>query len=263
VFIWFCRRLFLLAFKPGHSMSSLEAKGRGIMNILITGANRGIGLEFVRQYAAAGEAVHAGCRNPGEAKDLQALAARYAGVKIHALDVTDQASVDGLAFALKDIPVNLLINNAGVYGGTLGETPQDLEGMDYGMWADVFAINTMAPLRVIQAVLPNLKAAGRGAKIVTISSRMGAMSDARPGSYAYRSSKAAVNKIMQLVAMDLAQYGIIACPFHPGWVRTDMGGTGADISVEESVSGLRATIAGLTQKDSGRFWQWNGQTLDW
>jgi NAD(P)-dependent dehydrogenase (short-subunit alcohol dehydrogenase family) len=225
--------------------------------ILITGANRGIGLEFVRQYAADGDTVHACCRDPGAAADLRAVEGH---VNVHALDVADQVSVDRLAATLKDIPIDLLINNAGVYGG---HDDQDLGRMNYDGWADVLAINTMAPLRMIQAFLPGLKKAGRGSKIVTISSRMGAMSDRRPGSYAYRSSKAAVNKIMQLVAADVASDGIIACPFHPGWVRTDMGGSDADISVEESVSGLRQTIAGLTQKDSGHFFQWNGSTLDW
>ncbi len=230
------------------------------MTILITGANRGIGLEFVKQYAADGEAVHAACRDPGKAEALKAV---KGNVKVHALDVTDQASVDALAKELAGEAIHLLINNAGIYGGTLGAgAPQGLDTMDYALWAEVMAINTMAPLRMIQAFLPNLKKAGRGARIVTISSRMGSMADLRPGSYAYRASKAAVNKVMQLVAMDLANDGIIACPFHPGWVRTDMGGSGADISVEESVTGLRRTIAGLTQKDSGRFWQWNGQTLE-
>jgi NAD(P)-dependent dehydrogenase (short-subunit alcohol dehydrogenase family) len=227
------------------------------MHILITGANRGIGLEFVRQYAAAGETVHACCRDPGKAAELKAVAG---DVHVHALDVTDQASVDRLAAELKDAALHLLINNAGVYGGRDG---QSLETMNFDAWAEVLAINTIAPLRVIKAFLPHLRKAGRGAKVMTISSQMGSFSRPAPGSIAYRSSKAAVNKVMQLVALDLGKDSIIACPLHPGWVRTDMGGQGADIDVEQSVAGLRQTINRLTHKDSGRFFQWDGKALEW
>ena len=230
------------------------------MNILITGSNRGIGLEFVRQYAEAGETIHACCRKPEKADKLKQLAQVSDRIKIHILDVTHQDSVDQIAHVLKDTPIDLLINNAGISGN---QERQNINDMDYDSWAKTLAINSMAPLRMIQAFQPHLKKSGSGAKIITISSLVGALNHKMGGDYAYRSSKAAINKIMQLIAIDFEKDGIIACPVHPGWVRTDMGGYNADISVEESVTGLRQVINKLTIQDSGRFWQYDGKELDW
>ncbi len=227
--------------------------------ILITGANRGIGLEFVRQYAADGAIIHACIRDPHKADVLNELAAQFKNVTVHKLEVTDAQQVAALATALKDAAIDVLINNAGIYGGD----HQSFLDIDYDAWEETLAINTMAPLRMIQAFYPHLKKAARPAKIITISSMMGSLARNAAGNYIYRSSKTAVNKIMQLVALDVAKDGIIACPVHPGWVRTDMGGAGADIDVSESVSGLRKLIAGLKQEDSGKFWQWNGQPHEW
>ena len=225
--------------------------------VLITGANRGIGLELVRQYAAEGASVHACCRNPEDAVDLKAI---RGPVQIHALDVTDEASARRLAETLSGEAIDILINNAGVYGS---REHQSLGDMDFDGWAEVFAVNTLAPLRVIQAFLPHIRRAGPCAKIITISSQMGSLSRMAAGSYAYRSSKAAVNKVMQLVSIDLKDEKIIVCPMHPGWVRTDMGGHDAEIDVMESAAGLRRTIAKLTPTDSGKFFQWDGTPLEW
>ncbi len=226
------------------------------MKILVTGANRGIGLEFVRQYVGDGAMVHACCRDPNKAATLKSI---KGNVQIHALDVTDPISIDHLAKVLKDTSIDILINNAGIYGD---KSRQSFKDTDYNEWMQVFAVNTLAPLRVIQAFHPHLKAAGQ-AKIITISSQMGALSRMAAGSYAYRSSKTALNKVMQLASIDLRNEGIIVCPVHPGWVRTDMGGDGADIDVQESVAGLKRLIAGLTLEHTGRFFQWDGKEVDW
>jgi NAD(P)-dependent dehydrogenase (short-subunit alcohol dehydrogenase family) len=226
--------------------------------VLITGANRGIGLEFARQYAEDGDTVIAYCRDPENAAALNALAAQHDGVTVLALEATDQESIEAAAQAVS-APVDILIHNAGIYGGKA----QDLAAMDYAAFEETLAVNSVAPLRVIRAFLPHVRKAGRGSRIAAISSRMGSIAGASPNSYAYRASKAAVNMVMRLVALDVAQDGIIACPFHPGWVRTDMGGANADLDVKDSVDGMRKVIAGLTQEKSGRFWQYDGQELDW
>jgi len=226
--------------------------------ILVTGANRGIGLEFTRQYAIAGADVIACCRNPGEAKDLSTLAKEFDTVEVHALDVTSDESVAALKTALGDRPIDHLINNAGVMGGKR----QGLQDIDFDAWADCLNANTFGPFRMIAAFADNV-AASDEKKIMTVSSFMGSIGRKGKGAYIYRSSKAAVNMVATLAATELADKGIMSIPVHPGWVRTDMGGTGADISVQESASGLREVIAGLTPEKSGRFWNYNGTEMDW
>ena len=154
--------------------------------------------------------------------------------------------------------MDLLVNNAGVIGP---QTPDALS-MDYEGFAHTLAVNTIAPLRVAHAVLPALRRWG-GAKIVTVSSQMGMMAYAKSDRIAYRASKAAVNKVMQGLATDLMDDGIAVMVVHPGWVRTDMGGPEADISVDESVQGLMAVIDGLSLETSGTFRAWNGRTVPW
>ncbi len=227
--------------------------------VLITGANRGIGLELVRQYADAGDTVLACCRTPTEAKDLQALAAEHdARVSIHQLDVTDPESVNALREDIGDQPIDILINNAGVIGGD----QQSAFDMDYDNWQDALAVNTIGPFRVVEALIDAVRKSANP-KIITVSSQMGALSRKSKGSYAYRSSKAAVNKVMHVLAEDLRDEEIIVCPVHPGWVQTQMGGPNAEITPEESASGLRKWIAGLTLADSGQFFKWNGERHEW
>ncbi len=233
-------------------------------NILITGTNRGIGLELVRQYAADGSSnrIFACCRNPGNADALNEIAksASDGPVSVYQLDVTDDQSAEALARELGDTPIDILINNAGIMGGER----QSADDMDYGAWAETLAVNTMAPLRVSMAFLPHLKrSAASPPKIITISSQMGSLNRKIKGMYAYRSSKAAVNKVMQVLSLELADDGISVNPVHPGWVRTDMGGPGADISPQESAEGLRALIAKLTLDDSGKFFLWDGNEHAW
>jgi NAD(P)-dependent dehydrogenase (short-subunit alcohol dehydrogenase family) len=228
--------------------------------IAITGANRGIGLELARQAAVRGDRVVATCRNPDTATDLQQLAAGHAAVGIHALTVDDAASVARFAQALRGTSVDVLINNAGIMGPAAAQ--QSLDHMDYDGWAECHAVNTMAPLRLLQALRPNLEAA-KPAKAVTITSQMGAIAVDMRFSLAYCASKAAVNKVMRLVAPELATAGVIVSLVHPGWVRTDMGGSDADIAPEESASGIWKVIDRLGPNDAGSFWSWTGEPHPW
>ena len=222
--------------------------------ILITGANRGIGLELARQYVDDGDRVLACCRNPQEASDLKAID----GIRVFQLDVTDGASTETLKAELGDTPIDILINNAGI-----NLEPQSLEEMDFDKWEETFRVNSIGPFRVVQALIDNVKA-GKDKKIVTISSKVGSIGEAgRIGNIAYSSSKSAVNMVTKIIANRLRDDGIIAVPMHPEWVRTDMGGPSARISAEESAAGLRKVIAGLTLKTSGRFFQYDGEELPW
>ena len=208
--------------------------------VLITGANRGIGLALARRLLTDGYRVLATCRTPSAAAELAGLAGT-GDLEVLPLDVADAAAVDGFAGVLAGRPLDVLVNNAGVMGGPR----QSADDMDYAAWAEAFAVNTMAPLRLAQALKRNLLQAARP-RVVTLSSQMGALSRHSPGAIAYRSTKAAVNKAMQTLALDWRAEGIVVCPVHPGWVRTDMGGRSAPTSVEDSARGLRAVIEQLT-----------------
>jgi NAD(P)-dependent dehydrogenase (short-subunit alcohol dehydrogenase family) len=228
-------------------------------NVLITGANRGIGLELARGYAGAGDRVFAFCRSPGGAEALNALAAASAGrLTVHAMEVADGASIKAAAAALGGAPVDILINNAGVNGGA----SQSLESMDFDAWIEALKIMTIGPFRVVQAFLPNLEAAA-GAKVMTVTSQMGASTWSFGGSYAYTSAKAGVNRVTRTLALDLKARDIAVAMIHPGWVRTDMGGAGADIGAEESAEGIRKVIAGFGMADTGAFYKWNGEIHPW
>lgn len=228
--------------------------------VLVTGANRGLGLEFVRQYAGDGWRVYAACRAPMAAKELKELESRQPGrVRVLALDVTDAAGVKDAAAALHGQPVDLLLNNAGV-----GSPPgQKIGGFDYAAWARVLDANVLGPARMIEAFVENV-ANGRGRRVVTMTSLMGSIADnSSGGSYAYRSSKAAVNAAMKSFSIDLAPRGITCIVVHPGWVRTDMGGARGKLSPAESVKALRALFASLKLEDSGKFLNVDGRELPW
>ncbi len=226
---------------------------------LITGANRGIGLEFCRQYAADGWRVHAGCREPDGAGALADIAAAADGrVTIHRLDVTDGVEVAAVAAEI-DTGIDLLVNNAGVRG----PERQSATDMDFDGWAEAFATNAMAPLRVAQGFAP-LVIRSAAKRIVTISSRLGSMTANQSGGrIAYRSTKAAVNQVMRSLAFELAGRGVICVLFHPGWVRTDMGGPGGALGPAESVTAMRRRIDQLTPEDNGRFLNFDGTELPW
>ena len=226
-------------------------------NVLITGANRGIGLELAKRYAARGDTVLACCRNPSEADALGEISG---AIEVLEVQVSDGASVAALAETLGGRPVDILINNA----GTMGPAPerQSVQSMDFEGWAETFEVNTLAPVRVMQALMPNLKASS-DPKLVTITSQMGALSLDMPVAYAYCSSKAALNKFMKMAALELGKEGINVCVIHPGWVQTDMGGPNADITPEESAAGIVRTIDGLGADNNGSFWTWNGEVHGW
>jgi NAD(P)-dependent dehydrogenase (short-subunit alcohol dehydrogenase family) len=230
-----------------------------VSNVVITGANRGIGLALARLYAQRGDTVFACCRSPSEANELHALAKNHA-VTVLALDVGDDASVAALAEALAAVPVDTLINNAGVNGGPLDE--QTATRMDFAAWADAFNVNSIGPVRVLHALLPALTRSTRP-KVMSVTSQLGAISLDLAVAYGYSASKAALNKFMRLAAADLAREGIAVGLVHPGWVKTDMGGPGAQITPEESAAGIANVIDGLSLDNAGGFWKWNGKQHDW
>lgn len=229
-------------------------------SVLVTGANRGLGLEFVRQYASEGWQVFAATRAPDNARELQGLAAESGGrIRVLKTDVTDTASVRAAAAELNGQAIDLLLNNAGV-GGARNER---IGGLDYAAWARVLAVNTLGPMRVIEALLENV-ARSRLKMIVTITSGMGSIADnSSGGSYAYRSSKAAVNMVMKSLAIDLAPRGVTCVVLNPGWVRTDLGGPRGKLSPAESVKAMRSLIASLGPEDSGKFLNYNGEPYPW
>ena len=225
-------------------------------SVLITGANRGLGLEFTRQYAADGWRVFAACRDPAGARDLAAV---EGDVSAETLDVDDGPQVAALANKLSGQPIDVLINNAGIYG------PKDVtrDTVVYDAWGQVFRTNAMSPLAVSAAFAANVAQGGQK-KIITLSSIMGSIAENdSSGDFIYRSSKAAVNAVMKSLAGDLKSEGITVVVLHPGWVRTDMGGPDAAIEAPESVTGMRAVIAGLKESDSGRFLNYDGTKIPW
>ena len=228
-------------------------------NVLITGANRGIGLELTRAYAKGGDRVFACCRSPAKAEALNELAASSGGkVTVLGMDVGDGGSIAAAARQVGDTPIDVLINNAGVLGGN----PQTLETIDFDAWVDALKIMTIGPFRVVQTFLPNLKAAGNP-KVMTVTSQLAASTWPFGGTYAYSSAKAGVNKVMQILAKDLKGDNIAVSMIHPGWVKTDMGGAGADITPQESASGIKSVIDGLGVADTGKFYKWNGEIHAW
>ncbi|HYM30538.1 MAG TPA: SDR family oxidoreductase [Candidatus Cybelea sp.] len=227
--------------------------------VLVTGANRGIGFEFAKQYAGEGWRVLACCRNPAKAPALDKLAKESRGmVSVHGLDVTDGAAIRGLAQELKSEPIDLLINNAGVSGRDAG----DLGAFNVQAWLNTLAINTIAPAELTAAFADNVARSGRKI-VVTISSVLGSIAENNGGMYAYRSSKAAVNAVTKSLSNDLKGKGIIAVCLHPGWVQTDMGGPSAPVKPHESVTGLRKVIGGLKPADSGHFYSFEGRQIPW
>ena len=220
--------------------------------VLITGASRGIGLGLVRHYAAAGWQVLACCRGP-EAVDAPD------DVELIALDVADDARITGLTDGLAGRPIDLLINNAGIYG------PRDavVGNVKSADWLEVLRVNTIAPMMVTQALLPNIRA-GNGKIIAIVSSKVGSIADNSSGnSYIYRSSKTAVNQVSKSLSIDLRAEGITVVALHPGWVQTDMGGPNALISTETSIDGMTALLDRLTPDDSGKFFNYDGAEIPW
>jgi len=234
-----------------------------VATVLITGAGRGLGLEFARQYAADGWQVLALARTVSS--ELSEVMATGGGrIRHHALDVEDLDAIRALATELKGTAIDVLINNAGVMGSSgRGSGTSRFGATDYAAWSTAFRVNVQAPLAVSEAFVEHV-AASREKKIATLSSLMGSIAANRLGGfYAYRSSKAAVNAVVKSMALDLARRGIVCLAFHPGWARTDMGGPQADVPVEKSVTGMRRLIAEAGPAQSGHFLQYDGAELSW
>ena len=238
-------------------------------HVVITGASRGIGLELARQYALQGLTdghfcrVIATCRDPENAPKLQALAeeVRTKGddnLVIRELDVTNKDSVQAFKSSLGGRPIDILINNAGMYGPNAPMLPVDID-----KWHEVFHLNCVAPVYLSQQLFENLKESQLG-KIVTISSDMGSISNnTGGGAYLYRSSKSALNAAMYSLSLDLKEFGVSVMMLHPGHVKTDMGGPNAKVPVEESASGLRKVIDEVNLDSSGAFRNWKGEEMPW
>lgn len=220
--------------------------------VLITGAARGLGLDFVKQYAARGWRVHACAREPDALKGIAG------DVQAHRLEVTDYAAVAALARTLSGEAIDVLINNAGI----AGREATVLGSIDPVVWRQTFEVNTLAPLMIAEAFVEHV-ARSQGRKLIAISSRLGSIGLADSGRYAYRASKAALNMEWKGLSKDLAGKGVICVVLHPGWVQTDMGGTAATLTIEQSVPAMVKVIDGLKPADSGRFLNYDGAELPW
>jgi NAD(P)-dependent dehydrogenase (short-subunit alcohol dehydrogenase family) len=225
--------------------------------VLVTGANRGLGLELTKQYATDGWQVLACCRAPNKADALQALAKAHHNITVLTLDVADFTQIDALAEKLKAQAVDVLINNAGVY------PESSFESLNMEDWAFAFRVNSMAPFKMINAFKTHITNSALK-KAVTLSSKMGSIDDnSGGGSYIYRSSKTAVNMVMKSLSIDLKPLGISVVTLHPGWVQTDMGGPNGLINTQTSVNGLRIVINSLTIENSGKFIAYDGKEIAW
>jgi NAD(P)-dependent dehydrogenase (short-subunit alcohol dehydrogenase family) len=234
--------------------------------VLVTGANRGIGLELVKQYAADGWDVIATARDPEDSEDLVELSNKYEGkFEVYPLDVTDEDSIEELADDLEGRPIDLLLNNAGVYprkGTHIGE-------LDYESWADTFDTNLFGVMRLTEVLLENVAESERK-QIAAISSAMGSLHGVEGGSvpqsgtsYQYRTSKAALNMAMLILSKELAPRGISVVLIHPGWVKTDMGGAGAALTTRDSVAGIKRTLDSGRMEISGKLLSYDGSVQPW
>lgn len=228
-------------------------------SVLITGANRGIGLELVEQFLKEGWRVLACCRHPAKAKSLQRLGENGGKLSIHQLDLLSDDSIAALKSELRAEAVDLLINNAGVMGDA---ERQAFGKMDYAGWLRIFEVNTLAPMKLVEALLANLEA-GTQKHVITISSGLASIENTEGQYIAYSSSKAAVNMVMKSLSAILKPSGIRVNLLSPGWVRTDMGGTDAPLSAEQSATLLYDNIVALGAEDTGLFIGIEGNLIPW
>ena len=221
--------------------------------IMITGASRGLGLEFARQFYSEECRVIATCRNPKKANELNSIG----DIDVHSLDVTDDKSVSNLADKLRGENIDILINNAGVIGQRDG-----FGRLDYDIWAETMDTNVFGPMRVAEAFRDNVMNSEKK-QMIFITSRMGSITEAVPNAYVYRSSKAALNMAVKCLSVELEQQGLIAVLFHPGHVQTDMGGQAAPVTPQKSIEGMKNQIVALTHDDNGRFLSYDGHQIPW
>lgn len=230
--------------------------------LMLTGANRGLGLELTRQFADLQWQVLACCRRPDVATELQQIAAQQPQVTLYPLDVTDVDAIQRLSAELADVSIDILLNNAAIFGPR-GIEVGDVGAAEVAAWLDVFQTNSIAPWLVTQAFLPQVARSAR--KIVAImSSRAGSLTENTSGGMPiYRSSKTAVNQVVVSLAHALRPQGITVTALHPGWVHTEMGGVEAPLSPQKSAKGLVKVLQGLTVAQSGGFYDYRGEEIDW
>ncbi|EHU4841197.1 SDR family oxidoreductase [Vibrio parahaemolyticus] len=227
--------------------------------VFITGANRGLGLELVKQYAQRGWRVIACCRDINTAQALSLLAQTYPTIDIHTLDVSNESHILALTEKFAGIAIDVLIHNAGVSG----DECESLGNMGQKEWINVLNVNTIAPMLITQAFLNNILA-GEYKTIIGMTSILASIDDNRSGGrYSYRASKAALNQIIKSLACELSEVGVKTMAIHPGWVQTDMGGKDGKVTVEESVKGMLNVIDNLKLKHSGSFFVYDGTQLPW
>jgi len=243
----------LMALILGVTPMPVSAQVAVKKTVLITGANRGIGLEFVKQYEQAGYRVIGTARKPEKAAELKSL-----GARVEQLDVTDPESISALANLLKDVRIDILINNAGVRG----DRTATLDTLDFDRIEQTFAVNAFGPMRVTQALYKNMQRSDTK-KIIQISSVMGSIQNSGGGDYDYRASKTALNMLNKSLAAELASAGYISVVLHPGWVKTDLGGANARLTPSESVTGMIKVIEQLERKDNAHFYDYQGQEIPW
>ena len=228
-------------------------------NVLITGSNRGLGLGFVKKYLDKNVHVLCTTRDISGSKELLACNERYPNnMEIFELDLLKEEGVETLANLLNGIPIDILINNAGV-----GSSNQHFEAVSSKPWLEVLKVNLIAPLMITQALIENVKKSS-AKKIYFLSSQLGSIEDNTSGGmYIYRSSKTGLNQVVKSLSVDLKPQGITVVSLHPGWVKTDMGGPNAPVSINQSIKGMMQVIDKTDIRDSGRFLNYDGKELPW
>ena len=228
-------------------------------NVVITGANRGLGLGFVKNYLGKNVDVVSTTRDLKSSKELLALKEKFPNnLEIFELDLLKESAGDTLANFLGERPIDILINNAGV-----GSTNQHFEAVSPKPWLEVLKVNLIAPLMITQSIINNVKK-GSDKKIYFLSSQLGSIGDnASGGMYIYRSSKTGLNQVVKSLSVDLKPQGITVVSLHPGWVKTDMGGPDAPVSIDESIEGMMQVIDSTDIRDTGRFLNYDGKELPW
>lgn len=227
--------------------------------ILVTGANRGLGLEFVKQYSEANWLVFACCRNPAKAHELNSICSTKSNVKIYPLDVTNNVDINNLSVELEHESIDILLHNAAIWG------PRNISldnNIDEDEWLSVIKTNAIAPLNLTKAFIQQVARSNRKL-IAGISSEMGCVTDQRGGEYIYRSSKAAFNSILKNLASDLKKFNITVVALEPGWVKTEMGGLNAPLTPKESVENMCKLIDTFDLNDSGQLVFHDGKILAW
>ncbi|MFL2802452.1 MAG: SDR family oxidoreductase [Paracoccaceae bacterium] len=229
-------------------------------NILITGANRGLGLGFVKKFLEKNVKVFCTTRNLSKSDDLMIYKKKYPhSLEIFEVNLLDENSSNLLSNFLVDEPIDIFINNAGV----IGDSSQHFKAVSLKPWLEVLKVNLIAPLIITQSIIKNIEKSS-DKKIYFLSSKVGSIEDNRGGGmYIYRSSKTALNQVVKSLSVDLKPLGISVISLHPGWVRTDMGGPNALISVDESVNGMMTVISNTDIKNSGQFLNYDGNEIPW